>query len=80
MGGKGGSPSGPVGAGTRREVEGAADAERPGVEDVGIDHRGPDIVVAEEFLDGADVLAGFEEVRCEAVAQRLNTLLIPRLQ
>ena len=50
-------------------VEGAPDAERAAVEDVGVDHGGGDVAVAEEFLDGADVVAGLKEVGREAVAE-----------
>ena len=36
---------------------------------MGVDHGGRDVAVAEELLDGADVVAGFEEVGREAVAE-----------
>ena len=36
---------------------------------MGVDHRRPDIRVAEELLDGADVVAGFEEMGGEGVAE-----------
>ena len=49
-------------------VEGAADAEAASVEDVGVDHGGGDVGVAEELLDGADVVAALEEVGGEGVA------------
>jgi hypothetical protein len=35
---------------------------------MGIDHGGPHVAVAEQFLHGADVVAVFEEVGGEAVA------------
>jgi hypothetical protein len=44
-------------------IEWAADAERSSVQDVGVDHGGGDVAVAEEFLDGADVVAGLALVR-----------------
>ena len=50
-------------------VERAVDAEGAAVEDVGVDHGGGDVAVAEELLDGADVVAGFEQVSREAVPQ-----------
>ena len=53
-------------------VEGAHDAERAAVDDVRVDHRGADVLVAEQGLDGADVRSGFEEVRGEAVAERVT--------
>ena len=34
---------------------------------LGVDHGGADVFVAEEFLDGADVVAGFEEMGGERV-------------
>jgi hypothetical protein len=43
-------------------VQWAADGETAPVEDVSINHGGFDILVAEEFLDGADVVAIFEQV------------------
>lgn len=39
------------------------------MEDVGVDHGGFDVFVAEEFLDGADVVAALEEVGGEGVAE-----------
>lgn len=54
-------------------VERAADAERPGLEDMGIDHGGADIVVPEEFLDGPDIGAGLEEVGGETVPEGMAT-------
>jgi hypothetical protein len=38
----------------RGSVEGTSDSEPAALQDVGIDHRCFDILVAEEFLDGAD--------------------------
>jgi len=50
-------------------VEWAADGEAALVEDVGVDHGGFDVGVAEEFLDGANVVAILQEVGGEAVAE-----------
>src|SRR6266567_8275370 len=50
-------------------IEGASHATAAAVEDVRIDHGRGDVAVAEEFLDGPDVIAGLEEVRGERVAQ-----------
>ena len=55
--------------GCERLVEGAADAEGAAVEDVGVDHGGGDVAVAEELLDSANVVAGLEEVGGEGVAE-----------
>jgi hypothetical protein len=53
----------------REAVEGAFDASAATVEDVGVDHGGGYVAVAEEFLDGADVVAGFKKVGGETVAE-----------
>lgn len=42
---------------------------RATIEDVGVDHGGFEIFVAEEFLDGANVVARFKEVGGETVAE-----------
>jgi hypothetical protein len=43
-------------------VEWAAYAARTAIEDVGIDHRGADVFVAEQLLDGSDVVAVLEKM------------------
>ncbi len=43
-------------------VEGGFDREAAALEDVGIDHCGFDVFVAEEFLNGANVVVVLEEV------------------
>ncbi len=57
------------GAGLREEegrfeeaVGGALDAAAQVEEDVGVDHRRTDVFVAEQLLDGADVVGVLEEV------------------
>ena len=55
----------------REVVSGAADGEGSAVEDMGVDHRGADVVVTEELLHGADVVAVFEEMRGERMPQRV---------
>lgn len=42
------------------------------VQHMGVDHRGGHIGVAEQFLHGADVVAAFEQVGGEGVAQRVH--------
>jgi len=44
-------------------------AEGATVEDVGVDHGGGDVAVAEELLDGANVVAGLKQVGREGVPQ-----------
>jgi hypothetical protein len=53
-------------------VERAHDPQRTPVDDVRVDHRRADVLVPEQALDGADVRSGFEEVRGEAVAERVT--------
>jgi len=50
-------------------VEGAGDAEGAELGDVGVDHGGSEVLVAEEMLDRADGLAGEEEFGGEGVAE-----------
>ena len=44
-------------SGTFGSIERTADRQAAALQDVGIDHRCFDILVAEEFLDGADIVA-----------------------
>ena len=55
--------------GTLSGIQGTLHASRTVAEKVGIDHRGGDVAVAEELLNGADVLAALEQVRGERVAE-----------
>ena len=41
------------------------------VEDVGVDHRGGDVLVAEQLLHGADVASVFEQMRGKRVPERV---------
>lgn len=50
-------------------IEGAFDAGGAESADVGVDHGGGDVGVAEQFLDGAEILTGFEEVGGEAMSE-----------
>ena len=65
-----------IGRALRRgeDVLPAPTRRRPGntaatVEDMGVDHRRPDALVAEELLDGPDVVAAHQEVGGEGVTQ-----------
>jgi len=40
---------------------------------MGVNHGGADVGVTEEFLNGADIVAGLQEMGCEAVPQRMTT-------
>jgi hypothetical protein len=53
----------------RSAVQGAHHVERAAVDDVGVDHGRPHVLVAEQRLDGPDVGARFQQRRREAVAE-----------
>jgi hypothetical protein len=53
-------------------VGGARDAGGAAVEDVGVDHRGIQVVVTEQLLNGADVAAIFQQMGGEGVAERVG--------
>jgi hypothetical protein len=61
----------PVGLGSRawESICGALYGETLPLDDVGVDHRGSDVGVAEEFLDGTDVGTGLEEVGREGMPE-----------
>ena len=46
---------------------GALDAVAVAIENVGVDHGGLELGVAEELLDGSDVVAGEEEMGGEGM-------------
>jgi hypothetical protein len=58
-----------------RELEGsverASNAERAAIENVGVDHGGGNVAVAQELLDRSDVVARFEQMSGKRVAQRV---------
>ena len=59
----------------------AGDATPPGfADDVSGDHGRLDTLVAEQFLDGANVVPGDEEVRRKAVAEGVASASAVRLQ
>ncbi len=58
--------------GVLQQVRRAAHALAAAVEHMGVDHRRLDIPVAEELLDGPDVVAAAEEMGGEAVAKTVN--------
>ncbi len=49
-------------------INGAPYASTVAVQDVGVHHRSADVTVAEELLDGPDVVAILEQVRGERVS------------
>ena len=46
------------------------------IKDVGIDHRGTDIHVSEQFLDSADIISSLQQMRCKAVAEGMATTML----
>lgn len=54
-----------------RRVKWATDRKASCGEDMGIDHSGPDILVAEQFLDGTNVVPLFQEVGGEGMSERM---------
>ena len=50
-------------------VQRAADGQATAIEDVGVDHGGGDIFVAEKFLNRADIVTIFKQVGGKAVAK-----------
>jgi len=61
-------------------IEGAAHGQGASVEDVGVDHGCPHVLMSEEFLHGSDIVAIFKEVRGEAMAEGVagHALVDPR--
>jgi hypothetical protein len=53
-------------------IERATHGERSLVEDVGVDHGRLDILMAQQFLYGANVVAGFEQVGSKGVAKGMR--------
>ena len=59
-------------------VERAPDAPPALVQDVGIDHGRTHVAMPEQLLDRSDVVPGLEQMRREAVPQRILTLPMNR--
>jgi len=54
-----------------KAIERAFHARAALAQHVGVDHGGGDIVMPEQFLDGADICAALQRVSREAVAKRV---------
>ncbi len=52
-------------------VDGAANASRSTVEDMGVYHRGLYVAMAQEFLDRSDMVTAFEQVSCERMPESM---------
>ena len=53
-------------------VERALHADARPVEHMGIDHRGADVLVAQQLLHGPNIVAVFQQMCGEGVAQRVT--------
>ena len=58
----------------QKPINRAADASPTSIQYVGVDHRGADAFVAEEFLDGTNVVSILKKVSGKAVAERVAGL------
>ena len=58
--------------GAVRKSAGLCTPRPPFIQHVGVDHCGPNVFVAQQFLHGTDVVAGFDQVRGEAVPERVG--------
>jgi hypothetical protein len=54
-------------------IGGAAHGSGASVEHVGVDHRRGDVAVAEELLDGSNVVAVLQQMGGEGVTERVRT-------
>lgn len=52
-----------------RSVERTADGQAAALQDMGVDHRRPDVFVPQQFLDCSDVIMVFQQVGREAMAE-----------
>jgi hypothetical protein len=57
-------------------IERASDSESALCQHVGIGHRSTDIAMAQQFLDGADIVSLFEEVSGEGVSERVAACVL----
>lgn len=62
-----------TGINASKAIEGASDAAGAFVEYVGVDHGCADVGVAQEFLDGTDVVTVFKELGGKGVSERVAT-------
>src|SRR5262245_62483204 len=61
-------------------VGGARHGRGPAVEHVRVDHRGADVVVSQELLDGTNVASVLEQVRGERVPKRMGRRTLPEVR
>ena len=75
-GGRAPGASGGYDAGRLRQIQGRDGAEHAPLAEVEVAHRGGDVLVAEQELDGVQVAAGFQQVGGEGVAQGMDAALL----
>ena len=63
-------------AAAARSVQRAANAEWTAVQNVGVDHRGGNVAMAKKFLDGPDVVTGFEQMGGKAVTEAVASSVL----
>ena len=57
---------------TLERVDGAANASRSPVEDMGVDHRRLHIAMTQKLLDRSDIVTAFQQVSCEGMAKSVT--------
>ncbi len=57
--------------GLEEPVRGTANGSRPTVQDVGVNHGGADVGMAQEFLDGSNIVAILQQMSGEGVSERV---------
>ena len=60
-------------------VKGAFYRQSPALQDVGVDHGGFDILMSEQFLDGANVVSTLQEVRSKRVTECMRGHMLVNL-
>lgn len=60
----------------RLTIQRTAHASPTFIEDVSVDHRGPDIFVTQQLLDGTNVISVFQKVSCKAVPKRVTASIL----
>jgi len=58
-----------------RSIQWATHGQSAAIEHEGVDHGGLDVLVADEFLHGADVATVFEQVRAKYASQEGSGVL-----
>ena len=62
---------------TLERVDGAANAGRAPVENMGVDHRRLHIAMTQKLLDCSDVIIPFQQVSCEGMPESMARSSLP---